>query len=49
MTFNIGQALAAAGRQDEAIGHLQAAEGQFAAIGESYHRSPVPWPLSAGR
>lgn len=39
MNFNIGQALAASGRQEDAIGYLHAADRQFAVIGESYHRA----------
>jgi tetratricopeptide (TPR) repeat protein len=39
MNLNIGQALAAAGRQDRAIGYLRTAGQQFAAIGESYQRA----------
>ena len=39
MNLNIGQALAASGHQEAAIGHLRMAEGQFAAIAEHYHRA----------
>jgi tetratricopeptide (TPR) repeat protein len=39
MNLNIGQTLAASGRHDEAVRYLRAADGQFEAISEPYHRA----------
>lgn len=39
MNFNIGQTLAAWGRQGEAVGYLRTADRQFEAISERYHRA----------
>lgn len=39
MNLNIGQALAGAGRREEAVGYLRTAAGQFDTLGESYHRA----------
>lgn len=41
MNLNIGQALSAAGRHEEAARYFEIADGQFDSIGESYHRARV--------